>query len=93
MALLKVYRCRHCQSRFVVMQTPTGQLLPIEVTDQQFDEEEIFNWKKHKSHLLECIPRRMDWNDERKKFKDRMDAENILDLSVRSSTKFDLEKT
>ena len=83
---LKVYRCQHCKARFVVMETPTNEYLPVEVGENQsYEEDEIFNWKVHKSHLLTCIPRRMDWNKVRKKFKDMREAENNLDLMARSS--------
>ena len=59
----------HCNVRFVVMDTSTGTVLPVEVKDSEtFDEDEVFNGKKHKSHLLNCIPRRMDWNNVRQKF-------------------------
>ena len=83
---LKVYRCHHCKTRFVVMETPTNEYLPVEISEgQSYEDDEIFNWKVHKSHLLNCIPRRMDWNKVRKKFKDMREAENNLDLMARSS--------
>lgn len=67
MAKLKIYRCKHCYARFVIMWTQTRSILPVEVgSGDGFDEDEIFNSKIHKSHLLTCIPRRMDWQKEQK---------------------------
>jgi len=85
---LKVYKCTHCMVRFVVMQTNTGEVLPVEVIgDEVFDEDETFNYKKHKSHLLTCIPRRMDWNSVRRKFKDLNNLEMALALDEKSLLK------
>lgn len=88
MAPLKVYRCVHCMVRFVVMDTPTNQLLPVEIKDNEvIDDDEIFNSKKHTSHLLKCVPRRMDWNIVRKKFVDVNNMHLNLALNEKSLLK------
>jgi hypothetical protein len=88
--MLKVYVCSHCKKRFVVMETCTGNLLPIEVDKEIYDEDEVYNKNKHVSHLLNCIPRRMDWNVVRKKLENENLALNDLDTGARSSTKKDI---
>jgi len=82
---MKVYRCQHCKTRFVVMETQTHEYLPVEIGDNEtIDDDEIFNWRKHKSHLLKCIPRRMDWNIKRKQFKEMENIEIAQALSEKS---------
>lgn len=74
MYYLKVYQCPHClkkgkDSFYVVMQTQTGNLLPIEVSrNEKIEPDEIFRPKQRRSHLLDCIDRRMDWNQARREF-------------------------
>lgn len=52
------------------MDTQTGTWLPVEVKENEsYDTTEVFNSSKHKSHLLTCIPRRMDWPEEQKRLK------------------------
>ena len=80
MPRLKIYRCKHCYARFVIMWTQTRSILPVEVGDGDgYDDDEIFDSKKHKSHLLTCIPRRMDWAKEQKIIK-RIEAERTKTL-------------
>jgi hypothetical protein len=74
--------------RFVVMDTPTNQVLPIEVKENEvYEDNEIFNSTKHTSHLLKCIPRRMDWNVVRKKFIDLNNMDMYLALNEKSLLK------
>jgi hypothetical protein len=74
--------------RFVAMQTNTSEILPVEVAEgQEYDEDEVFNYRKHKSHLLTCIPRRMDWNKVRRKFKDLENIDMMLALDEKNLLK------
>jgi hypothetical protein len=61
-ANLKVNKCGDCGTRIVIMNTQTGRKLPVEVEDGKvFDEDDIFNYKIHKSHLIKCVPLRLRW--------------------------------
>ena len=74
MALLKIYKCQHCKTRFVAMRTFTQSLLPVEVENgQEYDDDDMFDEKRHKSHLLTCLPRRLEWKFIKKKM---LDIEN-----------------
>ena len=67
------------------METATHEYLPVEIgNNESIDEDEIFNYKRHKSHLLNCIPRRMDWNQKKKQFKDMANLEIAQALSEKS---------
>lgn len=80
--MLKVFRCVHCKTRFVVMKTKTFTYLPVEVEDdQQFDDDEVFESSKHKSHLLSCLPRRNDWDKFKRKFEEVENTEITIALS------------
>ncbi len=49
------------------MNTQTRSILPVEVGNSDgYDEDEIFDYRKHKSHLITCAARRMDWGREQK---------------------------
>lgn len=67
------------------MNTSTGVVLPVEVKENEvYDDTETFNYKKHTSHLLNCIPRRMDWNRVRQKFIDIANVDMKLALDEKS---------
>lgn len=69
MADLKVHKCGDCGQRIVIMDTQTGSILPVEVEDTKtFTEDDTFNYRLHKSHLLKCIPLRNRWIDFQKRF-------------------------
>lgn len=88
MAPLKVYRCAHCMMRFVVVVTKKGEYLPIEIKEkEEVDDSVVFDHTKHTSHLLNCVPRRMDWNDVRKKFINLNNFEMDLALNRKSLLK------
>lgn len=62
MANLKVHKCGDCGIRIVIMDTQTGRKLPVEVEEGKvFDEDEIFDYTIHKSHLIKCEPLRLRW--------------------------------
>lgn len=66
---LKVFRCFHCNTRIVVMRTSTGSVLPVEVTGEVgLLITEIFDHKKHTSHLKKCVKLRMEWERKKKRF-------------------------
>lgn len=78
---LKYYWCFHCKQKFVVMKTKTNTFLPVEINnDEVYDEETIFDYRIHKSHLLNCKERFKDWD----KFKIKFErAENIqIDIAL-----------
>lgn len=69
MASLKVHKCGDCDTRIVIMDTQTGQILPVEVEPgKTYEDTEVFNYKIHKSHLLKCEAMRLRWNDFKIKF-------------------------
>ena len=79
MTLLKVYRCKYCKTKFVAMETKTGSYLPVEVRENEgYEDDEIFNSEKHKSHLLNCKPRSADWDKVKKSFIDV----NLIDFQL-----------
>ena len=64
--IVKSGKCEFCGCRIVVMTTETNSLLPAEIQEGvTIEKEEIFNPKKHKSHLKNCEKQRLNW--ERKK--------------------------
>jgi len=80
--LLKVFKCVYCDVRFVVMKTQTNTFLPVEVAEKQtYDDSEIFNYRIHKSHLLNCEKRRYDWDKIKRKFEQAESIEITLALS------------
>lgn len=74
MEYLKPYLCPHCLKKnkeiiYVVMKTQTNNILPIEIKKgEKVSTDEIFDYKKRRSHLLDCEERRLDWNFARKDF-------------------------
>jgi len=54
----KVYPCKICGVKFVMMQTSTGSVLPVELNDQTSNPPEagteVFDPKVHRSHLKYC---------------------------------------
>ncbi len=66
---LPVGKCEYCGKFLIVMTTASGSVLPVEVEsrDIKIDKYEEFSSRKHKSHLLSCIPQREAW--EKKKWK------------------------
>ena len=67
---LKPYRCFHCNQRLVVMNTSTGSVLPVEIPEDHIPYlmSEVFDYKKHTSHLIKCIKLRMEWPMKQKQF-------------------------
>lgn len=61
------YKCTHCKTRLVILPTCTGTFLPVEIIDNVIPEEEEYDPAIHKSHLLNCEPRRKDWHLVQKK--------------------------
>ena len=59
------YKCRFCDTKFVILPTETGSALPIE--GEAFEEDTIFDPKVHKSHLLDCPECRDSWNEKLEK--------------------------
>ena len=44
------------------MFTQNNSMLPIEIENNEaFDEDEIFDSQRHRSHLLDCKGRQNDW--------------------------------
>ena len=68
MPVLKIFKCQHCKTRFVIMSTDTNSVLPVEVKDEIYSEEDIFNYRIHKSHLQNCKLRTNDWQIEKRKY-------------------------
>ncbi len=50
------------------MYTQNNSLLPVEVTNEIFDVEDIFNSQQHRSHLLNCKRRQRDWENVKKTY-------------------------
>ena len=72
MANLKIFKCVHCKTRFVIMPTRRHELLPIEIKEGiNIDEDEIYSEERHVSHLKNCKGRQSDWNEVRKKYEKR----------------------
>lgn len=68
---MKTGICEYCQCKLVIMDTSTGVVLPVERQEGQiYSDDDVFNYRVHKSHLLNCIPMRMNWNRKRKKYLD-----------------------
>ena len=69
MADLKVHKCGDCGVRIVIMDTATGSILPVEVEDGKvFTDDDTFNYRIHKSHLLKCFKLRDRWMVFQKRF-------------------------
>lgn len=69
MSFLKPFRCSHCNKRLVVMDTEHS-VLPVEIPegDLIYDDDERFDSKKHKSHLLNCPKLQAEWQKKKMKF-------------------------
>jgi len=66
----KRLRCKHCNTKFVVMDTWTNSLLPVELKDGiEYQITEKFESKKHISHLSNCQGRQQDWQKLKHTFK------------------------
>ena len=66
---MKTGLCEYCKTPLVIMSTCMGVVLPIERQEGQvYTDDDVFNYRTHKSHLLNCIPMRMNWNEKRKKY-------------------------
>jgi hypothetical protein len=83
---MKVYPCKHCGVRFVVLPTQTGSVLPVEIYENNdpkkvraIEKGEFFDSRKHISHLKNCPERQQDWDVIKKQF--IQEAENKLKLS------------
>lgn len=62
MAKLNIGKCGNCWTRIVIMNTQTGSILPVEVEEgKEYTEDDVFDYRKHKSHLLKCEEMRMRW--------------------------------
>lgn len=75
MKQLKIHKCGDCGTRIVIMDTETGSILPVEVFNSEpIDPDEIYDCKKHISHLKNCEKLRARWPQFKKDFlKMRMD--------------------
>ena len=70
------------------METQTGTYLPVEVKENEsYDDSEIFDYRIHKSHLLNCKQRRNDWNEKKKHFVDLYNLELTLAMNKRDLLK------
>lgn len=80
MAYLNVGKCGNCMRRIVIMDTQTGQILPVEVEEGKvYEDTDVFNYKIHKSHLLKCEAMRLRWEDFKKRFFKRRAAQLKLE--------------
>lgn len=80
MGYLNIGRCGDCMTPIVIMDTQTGQILPVEVEPgKSYEDTEVFNYKIHKSHLLKCEAMRLRWNDFKIKFFKRRAAQLKLE--------------
>ncbi|HQI42434.1 MAG TPA: hypothetical protein PK665_15170 [Ignavibacteriaceae bacterium] len=62
MANLNVKKCGNCWTRIVIMNTKTGSILPVEVEEgKTYTDDDVFDYKIHKSHLLKCVEMRNRW--------------------------------
>jgi hypothetical protein len=73
--MMQVYRCRYCETRFVVAPSVGDSFLPIEVksiTDYELQHGiEKADYFRHVSHLRNCARRKLDWDSIQKQFKPR----------------------
>jgi len=61
---MKIYTCRHCKVKFVVIPTFRGLLIPVESENGEgFDEFAIYDGSVHISHLARCKERHGDWHE------------------------------
>ena len=66
---LKVFKCKYCKTRFVVMLTENNSMLPVEINNgETFGEDIIFDAQRHRSHLLNCKGRQEDWSTLKKHY-------------------------
>jgi hypothetical protein len=66
-AVLKPFTCRYCNTKFVVIDTYSGSLLPVEIKEGGFYyKSDKFESSKHVSHLKNCQPRQLDWETVKK---------------------------
>lgn len=62
MTQLNVGKCSKCDVQIVVLDTVRGSVLPVEsVEGIIYDEAEIYNKTRHKSHLLNCKALALEW--------------------------------
>jgi hypothetical protein len=70
--MMQVYKCKHCETRFVVVKTKANTFIPIEAsccTDKELREGITESeYGRHKSHLKNCAGRAADWLALSKKF-------------------------
>lgn len=77
---LKVNRCGDCNKRIVIMSTQTGRILPVEVEPGKvYLDTDKFDYTIHKSHLLNCLPLRLRWDDVQKKYFEKINFKLGLD--------------
>lgn len=71
--MLKAYRCSHCNTRIVILETIKGSCLPVEIPEGEIKikAEDEFNGKIHTSHLKNCPKLAAEWDKKKKKFIDR----------------------
>jgi hypothetical protein len=67
---LKPGKCEFCGALLVVMFTSKGSALPVEVNDKniKINDDEQFDCRKYKSHLLNCKKQQEAWEEKKKKF-------------------------
>lgn len=63
--MLKVFKCKHCNVKFVLLKTKNQKrFVPVEVDNVEIPkEDEVYDQKRHISHLRNCEKRAADWSE------------------------------
>ena len=70
---LKRFTCKHCKTKFVIMDTEARSILPVEIKPEKiYMTTDTYDKIQHTSHLLNCKGRQEDWEKMKKKYNNIM---------------------
>jgi len=66
---MKTGKCEFCNKALIVLPTSNGSVLPVEVQSGRiYTDDDVYDAKKDRSHLLSCKPQAQGWQLKKKKY-------------------------